>query len=133
MLRHAQHLCVFKTACILHAQTCKVCNCACAKVFRYHNLYTGTVAVVHVFHLSELFFWQLVQWGSDNRGCTVPTKSSAKSKPPQCFFQDLGQGGAKRQYVIWWGGMALNMHSTCQFQGGARVSLGGANAPPAPP
>ena len=28
----------------------------------------------------------------------------------QGFFQDLGQGGAKRQYVIWWGGMAL---STC--------------------
>ena len=22
----------------------------------------------------------------------------------QGFFQDLGQGGAKRQYVIWWGG-----------------------------
>ena len=38
---------------------------------------------VHVFHLSELFWGQLVQWGSDNRGCTVPTKSSAKSKPPQ--------------------------------------------------
>ena len=53
--------------------------------------------------------------------------------PPQCFFQDLGQGGAKRQYVIWWGGMALNMHSTCQFQGGARVSLGGQMLPPAPP
>ena len=49
------------------------------------------------------------------------------------FLSGFGPRGAKRQYVIWWGGMALNMHSTCQFQGGARVSLGGANAPPRPP
>ena len=35
------------------------------------------------------------------------------SNPEQRFFQDLGQGGAKRQYVIWWGGHgSLNMHST---------------------
>ena len=36
---------------------------------------------IHVFHLSKLFtylniFGQLVQWGSDNRGCTVYTCGS---------------------------------------------------------
>ena len=62
------------------------------------------------------------------------TLESQKRDTNQCFFQDLGQGGAKRQYVIWWGGMAL---STCTAlpvpRRGARVSLGGANAPPRPP
>ena len=48
----------------------------------------------------------------------------------QCFFQDLGQGGAICNLVGGHG--SLNMQ-ICQFQGGARVSLGGANAPPRPP
>ena len=52
----------------------------------------------------------------------------------QGFFQDLGQGGAKRQYVIWWGGMAL---STCTAlpvpRGGESEPRGGKCSPPPPP
>ena len=44
----------------------------------------------------------------------------------QGFFQDLGQAGAKRQYVIWWGGMAL---STCTALDNVAESGGILNPP----
>ena len=48
----------------------------------------------------------------------------------QGFFQDLGQGGAKRQYVIWWGGTAL---STCTALDNVAESGGILNPPPPSP
>ena len=51
---------------------------------------------VLVFHLSKLFFWQLVQWGSDNRGCTVPTKSSSKANHLRVLAKARYRGAAPR-------------------------------------
>ena len=51
----------------------------------------------------------------------------------QCFFQDLGQGGAKRQYVIWWGAW-LSQHANLPVpRGGESEPRGGKCSPPAPP
>ena len=50
------------------------------------------------------------------------------------FLSGFGPRGGKTAICNLVGGHgSLNMHSTCQFQGGARVSLGGENAPPRPP
>ena len=49
------------------------------------------------------------------------------------FLSGFGPRGGKTAICNLVGGHgSLNMQ-ICQFQGGARVSLGGANAPPAPP
>ena len=50
------------------------------------------------------------------------------------FLSGFGPRGGKTAICNLVGGHgSLNMHSTCQFQGGARVSLGGQMLPPAPP
>ena len=54
-------------------------------------------------------------------------------RPFQGFFQDLGQGGAKRQYVIWWGGMALSTCTALDPRGGESEPRGGKYSPPPPP
>ena len=49
------------------------------------------------------------------------------------FLSGFGPRGGKTAICNLVGGHgSLNMQ-ICQFQGGARVSLGGANAPPRPP
>ena len=81
---------------------------------------------------------------------TGSMKRHNKDLPPQCynfsplgnygtldmqgFFQDLGQGGAKWQYVIWWGGMALSTFTNLPVpRGGESEPRGGKCSPPPPP
>ena len=66
--------------------------------------------------------------------CYFKNKIYPKNCGVTVFLSGFGPRGGKTAICNLVGGHgSLNMHSTCQFQGGARVSLGGANAPPRPP
>ena len=109
---------------------CIVCKyvCLCSSMFVCSYMY---------FLLSRFLYVNPISFSTLQRQNLPPGKphsslafSSTAAMEGQCFFQDLGQGGAKRQYVIWWGGMAL---STCTARGGESEPRGGKCSPPPPP